>query len=80
MRLCRIFAVFAVFAAVLGYAAQMTYNGVHPRVQRCTQAYPKGVKLTKAQKKRLEQRLQRQAGLEKWAIEIAPPAPDEPIT
>lgn len=66
-------------AAVLGYAAQMTYNGVHPQVQRCTEQYPKGVKLTKAQKKRLEQRLQRKPGLEKWAITIPPPAPDELI-
>jgi hypothetical protein len=66
--------------AVLGYAANMTYNGVHPQVQRCTKSYPKGVKLTKAEKKRLEQRLRRKPGLEKWAIEITPPAPDETIT
>jgi Rhodopirellula transposase DDE domain len=66
--------------AVLGYARNMTYNGVHPQVRRCTEQYPKGVKLTKAQKKRLEQRLQRKPGLEKWAIEIAPPPPDQTIT
>jgi hypothetical protein len=67
-------------AAVLGYAANRTYNAVHPQVYRCTKQYPKGVKLTKAEKKRLEQWLQRKPGLEKWAIEIAPPAPDQTIT
>jgi len=67
-------------AAVQGYAAKMTYNGVHPRTHRCTGKYAKGVKLTKAARKRLEQRLQRKAGLEKWAIEIAPPPTDEAIT
>jgi Rhodopirellula transposase DDE domain len=66
-------------AAVLGYATNMTYNGVHPRAHRCTQKYPKGVKLTKAQKKRLEQRLRRKPGLEKWAIEIPPPPPGQTI-
>ena len=67
-------------AAVLGYAANMTYNGVHPQVQRCTQQYATGVKLTKAERKRLEQRLQRQPGLEKWALVIPPPPPDQTIT
>lgn len=66
-------------AAVLGYAAHMTYNGMHPQVCRCRQHYPKGVKLTPAQKRRLERRLRRKPGLEKWAIEIPPPAPDETI-
>jgi hypothetical protein len=66
--------------AVLGYAAHMTYNGVHPQVRRCTKQYPKGVKLTKAQKRRLEQRLQRTPGLAKWAIEITPTPPDQTIT
>ncbi len=67
-------------AAVLGYAAHMTYNGVHPQVRRCTEQYPKGVKLTRAQKKRLEQQLRRKEGLEKWAIEIPPPPLDQIIT
>jgi hypothetical protein len=66
-------------AAVLGYASHMTYKGVHPRVHRVHQQYPKGVKLTKAQRKRLEQRLERQPGLEKWAIDIPPPPPDQPL-
>jgi transposase len=67
-------------AAVLGYAGNMTYNGVHPQVHRVTKSYTKGVKRSKAEKKRLEQWLQRKAGLEKWAIEIAPPPLDEAIT
>jgi DDE family transposase len=67
-------------AAVLGYAANMTYNGVHPQVQRIEAQYAKGVKLKKAAKKRLEQWLKRKPGLEKWAIEIAPPPPDQAIT
>jgi hypothetical protein len=67
-------------AAVLGYAQKMTYNGVHPQVRRVAKQYAKGVKRSKAQKKRLEPRLQRKPGLEKWAIEIPPPPPDETIT
>jgi len=63
-------------AAVLGYAAAMTYKGKHPRVQRVTKAYSKGVKRTKAQKKELEQHLHRLPGLGKWVIDIPPPGPD----
>jgi hypothetical protein len=60
-------------AAVLGYAANRTYNGVNPGVHRCTEQYATEVKLTKAERKRLEERSQRKAGPEKWAIEIVPP-------
>ena len=67
-------------AAVLGYAAQMTYNGVHPQVRRCTEQYVKGVKLTKAERRSVEKWLKRKAGLEKWAIEIPPPPTDQTIT
>jgi hypothetical protein len=67
-------------AAVLGYAANMTYNKVHPQVHRVGKQYAKGVKRTKAEKKRVEQWLERKPGLEKWAIEIAPPPPDQLIT
>ena len=67
-------------AAVLGYAANMTYHGVHPEVHRCTAKYAKGVKLTKAERKHLEPWLQRKPGLEKWAIEIVPPPTDQTIT
>jgi len=67
-------------AAVLGYAGNMTYNGKRPRIHRNHRPYAKGVKRTSAEKKRLEKRLKRTPGLEKWAIEIAPPAPDQIIT
>ncbi len=66
-------------AAILGYASRMTYNGKHPTVHRVTQAYSKGVRRTKAEKKRLEQRLHRLAGLAKWVIDIPPPNPDDAI-
>jgi hypothetical protein len=65
--------------AVLGYAANMTYNGKHPRVVRNHQEYVKGVKLTKAERKSVEKWLKRKPGLEKWAIEIAPPPPGQTI-
>lgn len=67
-------------AAVLGYAANMTYHEVHPQVHRVTRKYAKGVKRNPAEKKRLEQWLKRKPGLERWAIEITPPPPDQVIT
>ena len=67
-------------AAALGYAANMTYNGKHPQVHRNQKEYPKGVKLKKAQRKRVEKWLNRKPGLEKWAIEITPPPPGQTIT
>lgn len=66
-------------AAVLGFAANMSYNGVHPQVHRVTKQYAKGVKRTKAEKKHVEQWLKRKEGLEKWAIEITPPPQDQTI-
>jgi hypothetical protein len=39
--------------------------------------YAKGVKRTKAERKRVEERLRRKPGLERGAIEIPPPPPDE---
>jgi Rhodopirellula transposase DDE domain len=66
--------------AVLGYAENMTYNGVHPRVQRVRKPYAKGVRRTKAQKKELEQHLKRTPGIKKYAIEIAPLPQDQLIT
>jgi hypothetical protein len=67
-------------AAVLGYAGNMTYQGRKPQVQRNRTPYVKGVKRTKAQQKSLEQWLTRTPGLEKWAIEITPPPPDQVLT
>lgn len=67
-------------AAVLGYASNMTYNRVHPQVYRVTEKYAKGVKLKKSEKRRLEKLLKRKEGVEKYAIEIAPPPQDQLIT
>jgi len=67
-------------AAVLGYAANMTYNAVHPQVHLVTKQYAKGVKRNKQEKNELERWLKRKPELEKWAIEIAPPPSDQLIT
>jgi transposase len=64
-------------AVALGYAQNMTYNGVHPVVHRNHQEYAKGVRLHHRKKKQLERWLKRKEGLEKWAIEIPPPPPDQ---
>lgn len=66
--------------AVLGYARNMTYAQKHPEVQRVTQPYAKGVRRTRAEKKRLEQWIERTSGLEKWGILIHPPSPDQLIS
>lgn len=67
-------------AAVLGYAANMTYNGKQPQVHRNRKPYRKGIRLSKAERKNVEQWLKRTPGLEKWAIEINPPPPGQVIT
>jgi hypothetical protein len=64
-------------AAILGYASRMTYNGVHPRVQRCTRSYAKGVKRSVAEQRRLEPYLERLPTLGRWFIDILPPSLDE---
>jgi hypothetical protein len=62
-------------AAVLGYAANMKWKGQHPRVERVTKTYVKGVRRSKAEKRETEKCLQRKKGLEKWAVTIPPPQP-----
>jgi hypothetical protein len=64
-------------AAILGYASRMTYNGVHPRVQRCSRNYAKGVKRSVAEQRRLEQYLERLPTLGRWFIDIPPPSLEE---
>jgi hypothetical protein len=66
-------------AAVLGFAAHMTYAGKHPAVYRVGESYSKGVRRTKGEMKLLEGRLTRHADLPKWAVTIAPPQPTEII-
>ena len=55
---------------VLEWAKTMTWKGLHPVVHRCEKAYAKGVRLGKAAKKKLEERLHRSATLPKWDVRI----------
>ena len=66
-------------AAILGYAGRMTYNGVHPQVQRCQRTYANGVRRTAAEQRRLEKYLERLPGLGRWFIDIPPPRLEELI-
>ena len=65
--------------AVLGFAANMTYAGKHPHVDRVSATYPSGVRRSGAERKMLEGRLVRLASLPKWSVTIAPPKPGEII-
>jgi hypothetical protein len=65
--------------AVLGYAASMTYKGKRPRVEKTTKEYNIGVRLSRQGLQELERFVQRKEGLEKWAVVIPPPSPDQPI-
>src|SRR3954447_14648327 len=51
--------------AALGYAAQMTYNGNHPQVQKVEKEYKTGMRLSRKELDDLEQFVQRHEGLEK---------------
>jgi hypothetical protein len=66
-------------AAVLGFAANMTYAGRHPQVDRVSMTYSSGVRRSNAEKKLLESRLNRLPSLPKWSVIIAPPEPGEII-
>ena len=66
-------------AAVLGFAANMTYAGRHPRVDRVSATYSSGVRRSSAERKLLEGRLVRLPRLPKWSVTIAPPEPGEII-
>ena len=58
--------------AVIGHAESMTWNGIHPVVERVEEIYETGVKLTKKAMNALEQRLERWPGLEKYFVDIEP--------
>jgi len=58
--------------AVLGFAANMTYNGKHPLVELVTTTYKKGVKLSTKAMVLLETLIQRLPQLEKWFVDISP--------
>jgi hypothetical protein len=68
-------------AAVLGYAANMTYNGKHPHVVKVAAEYRTGVRLTRQELDDLEPFVQRTDGLRKWSVVIPIPAtkPGQPI-
>jgi len=55
---------------VLKFATSLTYKKQHPVVNLISKLYHTGVKLTKAQMDKLEYRLQRLPGLEKWFVRI----------
>jgi len=65
--------------AILGYAANMTWNGRHPIIHRPTKTYATGVRLDRAQRRQVETHLQRDPILKKWAIRIDPPLPGQSI-
>ena len=60
---------------VLEFARTMTWKGKHPRVELVTTIYKTGVKLTAEAMALVESQVQRQAGLEKWLVDIIPPTP-----
>jgi transposase len=66
-------------AAVLGFAANMTYAGKHPQVDRVSGIYSSGVRRSSAERKTLEGRLVRVPSLPRWSVTIAPPEPGEII-
>ena len=55
---------------VIGFAKSMTYNGIHPIVKLVDKIYSTGVKLTKLEMKKVEKKIIRLTGLEKWSVTI----------
>ena len=55
---------------VLGLAKTMTWKGCHPIVNMITKTYEKGVCLTKKAMEKIEDKLYRTKGIEKWAVDI----------
>ena len=56
----------------LGFASEMTYNGVHPITQLIPKIYAKGVKLSNKARQHYERALSRLPELRKWFITIEP--------
>ena len=52
------------------WMASMTWKGQRPVVQRMTQTYRKGVRLTKQEMQAVEAQIQRHTTLGKWAVDI----------
>jgi len=59
---------------VVGFAKTLTWRGQNPVVQTVTKIYETGKKLTHKAMAVLEQRFEREAGLEKWFVTIRPAA------
>jgi hypothetical protein len=59
---------------VLNFTASMTWRGLAPVVELVTTVYKTGVKLTKAAMAGIEAQIARQPGLDKWFVDITPPA------
>ena len=57
---------------VLAWAGTMTWKGVHPVVEMLDKTYHKGVRIAKKAFQAIEQRLQRDQALPKYAIRIQP--------
>ena len=62
-------------AVILDCARRMMWMGQHPTVGELNGGYRDGVRLTKAQMKPIEARLERSAGLPKYDILIRPTKP-----
>ena len=62
-------------AVILGYARRMTWKGQSPTVESLTGEYKSGVRLTKAEMKPIETRLERSTTLPKYDILIRPKTP-----
>jgi len=55
---------------VLGLARTMTWKGRHPIVNMIKETYKKGVRLSKKAMKKIEDKIYRINGIEKWAVDI----------
>ena len=62
-------------AVILGYARRMTWKGQHPTVEKLEGVCADGVRLTKAEMKPVEARLERSKTLPKYDILIKPKTP-----
>ena len=64
--------------AVLGFAQTMTWQKMEPTVKLVTGIYETGKKLSLKAMDLLEERFEREKGLEKWFVQIRPHAPQNP--
>ncbi len=55
---------------VMGFAKSMTYNGISPIVTLVKKKYFTGVKLSKLEMQKVEEKIVRLVGLENWSVKI----------